>query len=144
MSSYLHRFYRPASHVVMILAITNRHDQVRHHSRVYVRRRGVADQRFARAAGVRFYLHAPIAPPRLWVASLDEESPPGFMRMLSATIPPIKSGSPSKIPGTALVPSKDIDGLRSQVQRLLLAFERCDEASRLEVIKIAERLGGIA
>jgi hypothetical protein len=89
---------------------------------------------------VKVYLHAPIPSPRLWLASTDAESPPGFMRMLSATIAP----GPAKIPATALVPSKDIDGLRSQVQRLLLAFECCDEASRLEVIKIAERLGGIA
>jgi hypothetical protein len=91
---------------------------------------------------VKVHLHVPIPPPRLWVASLDAESPPGHMRVLSASITPTPRET-AKIPGTSLVPAKDIEAMQSLLQRLLQAFERCDASSRLEIITIAERLTGI-
>jgi hypothetical protein len=84
---------------------------------------------------VRFHIHAPIPPPRSWVASVDAESPPGFIRLIGATITARATRGTSA--GTDLVLS---DALRTQVQRLLEAFEQCDASSRLEIITIAERL----
>jgi hypothetical protein len=92
---------------------------------------------------VRFHIHAPIPPPRLWVASLDADSPPGFIRLIGATIGPRAQRNASA--GTDLVPSAGLDdALRSQLERLLLAFERLNAAARDELIRVAEQLGGIA
>ena len=93
---------------------------------------------------MKFHIHAPIPPPRSWIASVEAESPPGFIRLIGGTVAPRTPRETAKTPGTALVPSEDIDGLPSQIQRLLQAFEQCDAASRLEVIAIAERLAGPA
>jgi hypothetical protein len=107
---------------------------------------------------MRIYLHAPIPPPRLWIASLEEDSPPGYMRMVSATITPRDAErQTAKNPGNSLVRVEDIpyktslstdmvpiDNLRVQIERLLAAWARCDDASRTEVLAIAERLAGTA
>jgi hypothetical protein len=99
---------------------------------------------------VKIFIHAPIAPPRTWVASTDAESPPGFIRLIGASIEPRSMG---KTPDSNPVDSEDIphktslstdmvpiDKLRVKTQRLFEAFQRCGEASRTEIINIAERL----
>jgi hypothetical protein len=101
---------------------------------------------------VKFFLHAPIPPPRLWVASVDAEPPPGHIRLIGCSISPR-----GKTPGSNPVDSEDIphetstgtdmvpiDNLRVQTQRLFEAFARCDDAGRAEVLKIAEVLAGAA
>jgi hypothetical protein len=88
---------------------------------------------------VRFYLHAPIPPPRLWVASLDVEPPPGYLRLAGATIA-ARHSAPSTL-GTHLVP---VDGLPSEISRLLQAYQRLDAAGRREVLHHAEQLAGAA
>jgi hypothetical protein len=88
---------------------------------------------------VKFHIHAPIPPPRMWVASLDAESPPGHIRLIGATITGRSQGTVSA--GTDLVPSAGPDdALRSQLERLLQAFERLDAAGRDELIRMAEQL----
>jgi hypothetical protein len=102
---------------------------------------------------VKIFIHAPIAPPRLWIASGDAESPPGFIRLIGASIAPRSMGKTS---GSNPVETDDIshktslstdivpvDDLRVQTQRLFEAFARCDAGARAEVIAIAERLAGV-
>lgn len=79
----------------------------------------------------------------MWVASLDAEPPPGYLRLIGATITPRTEGNASA--GTDLVPSAGLDdALRAQLQRLLLAFELLDAAARGELIRMAEQLGSVA
>jgi hypothetical protein len=92
---------------------------------------------------VKFFLHAPIPPPRLWLASLDSEPPPGHIRLIGATIAARPSRGAST--GTDLVPSTGSgDALRVQIQRLLQAFHQCDEGARNEILRVAEVLAGAA
>jgi hypothetical protein len=88
---------------------------------------------------VRFYLHAPIPPPRLWVASLEAEPPPGYLRLAGATIAPRASAASTF--GADLVPA---DALPSDISRLLQAFQRLDAAGRGEVLHHAEQLAEAA
>lgn len=76
----------------------------------------------------------------MWVASLDAESPPGFIRLIGATITRTRNASA----GSDLVPSQDIEALPSQLERLLSAFALLDVAGRAEILRHAEQLGGIA
>jgi hypothetical protein len=85
----------------------------------------------------RLSVFGPIANPRDWVIAPDNVAPPGYMQLCSLSI---NRRSPAKIPGTALVPREDLDALRTQLQRLLRAFERLGAAERSELISFAERL----
>jgi hypothetical protein len=94
---------------------------------------------------VRFHIHAPIPPPRSWVASLDAESPPGHIRLIGATIAARPSRATSaglSYPVPAILSGPGTDALRTQIQRLLQAFQRCDASTRLEIISVSERLAG--
>jgi hypothetical protein len=51
---------------------------------------------------------------------------------------------PPKKTGDNLVPCESTDTLPSQLERLLRAFQRCDDAARREVLIVAERLSGAA
>jgi hypothetical protein len=63
---------------------------------------------------------------------------------MSTRLPSIRSRSvkaPKKA-GVALVGIKDIEPLQSQLERLQRAFQRCDDAARIEVLIVAEVLAG--
>jgi hypothetical protein len=82
---------------------------------------------------VRFFIHAPIPSPRLWVASLDAEPPPGHLRLIGASI---SARARARHSGTDLVPVEDAsdDTLRVQCARLLSLFCALDAAAREKVL----------
>jgi hypothetical protein len=87
-------------------------------------------------SSAHLFIFGPIPNPSDWV--LASEAPPGFLRLCSLSITPRARGAS----GSDLVP---IDaGLRSQLERLLAGFGRCDEAGRAEVLKLAEAMAGAA
>jgi hypothetical protein len=91
---------------------------------------------------VRFFIHAPIPPPRLWVASLDAEPPPGHLRLIGASVSPRTRARHSGT-GTDLVAVEDAsdDTLRVQCARLLSLFCALDAAAREKVLTYAIEVG---
>ena len=98
----------------------------------------------------RLLIAAPIPSLDAWIVAA--ELPPGFMVLRSISIAPRSMG---KTPSSNLVASEDIPGETSagndlapidhhrvQIERLLAAWARCDDAGRAEVLKIAEVLAG--
>lgn len=49
---------------------------------------------------------------------------------------------PPKAPSNNLVPIEVIEPLQTQVERLLCAFQQCDQGARNEILIVAERLVG--
>jgi hypothetical protein len=74
----------------------------------------------------------------MWVASLDAESPPGFIRLAGCSI--TGRSQAAKNPGSDLVP---VEG-PSEVERLLYAFAKLDGGGRGEILRHVEQLAGVA
>jgi hypothetical protein len=84
----------------------------------------------------RLSLYGPIPNPSSWV--LAPEAPPGYLKLCSLSIAPRARGAGS----SDLIP---VDaGLRAKLERLLQAFQQCDDAGRNEVLRVAEVLAGAA
>lgn len=83
----------------------------------------------------RVYIHGPIPHPTHWVLSPDPLPPPGHLKLAGATI----AARTTRSIGADLVSAKS---LPSQLDRLLQAFARLDDAGRDEVLHHAEQLAG--
>jgi hypothetical protein len=93
-----------------------------------------------RGASACVYIHCPIANPNTWRVSSDHEPPAGFMRLFALGSITRRTQA-AKNPGSDLVPrAQDMEALPSQLERLLLAFERLNAAGRDELIRLAEQL----
>jgi hypothetical protein len=89
----------------------------------------------------RVFVYGPIPHPSEWLIAPDEAVPAGYLKLCSLSIAPRAA---AKNPGSDLVPHEDIETLPSQLDRLLQAYGRLDDAGRAEVVRHAEQLGGIA
>jgi hypothetical protein len=89
--------------------------------------------------GTRLLISAPIPSPDEWI--VGAELPPGYMVLRSLTLMPRTA---ARTPGTALVPTKDIEAPADDLQRLVRAYALCDAAGRAELLKLAEIMAGAA
>jgi hypothetical protein len=92
----------------------------------------------------RLVIFGPIPHPSEWLIAPDEAAPAGYLKLASLSI---AARTVAKNPGHDLGPVVDrsfIEALPPLLARLLLAFDRLDDGGRTEVVRMAEKLGGIA